>query len=371
MWLYIKYLLFPFSVLYGLVLRLRHFLYDVRIIKSKKYAFPVIGVGNLSIGGSGKTPMIDWLLSRLKKEGIAVVGRGYKRQNKATFLFLDLERHTAQAAGDELFLLKYKYPHIRVIAAAQRRRALNIIAQEYRTAAGMSVVLLDDAFQHRRVTASYNIVLSAFHRLYAEDYLLPVGYLRDIRAAMKRAQMVLITKCPEDLTFLQAEGIKKRLHLKRDQVLFFASLRYAAPYHWHLKTPMSATAPYCILWEGIADVVPLKAYIRAQGWTLEAHYSFRDHHHYTLKELQMLRRRYERLAEKKPVFIITTEKDAVKWTPFKELLSDLPLWVLPVRHHILFNQSAAILEILEQHLEQYLKYEKKETHSDKKGAKTC
>lgn len=331
-------------------MRLRHFLYDARIIKTKKYAFPVIGIGNLSVGGSGKTPMIDWLLRHLKKEGISVVGRGYKRQNKAALITLDLERHTAQEAGDELFLLKYKYPHIRVMAAVQRRRALDTIVQEYKAGAARPLVLLDDAFQHRGVTASYNIILSAFHRLYAEDYLLPVGYLRDVRSAMKRAQMALITKCPEDLTPVQAEAIKQRLQLNSGQALFFASLCYGQPYHWHLKTPMLSASECCVLWEGIADVVPLKAYIQKQGWTLAAHYSFRDHHHYTLKEIQMLRRRYENLAREKPVFIITTEKDAVKWTPFKELLSDLPLWVLPVRHHILFNQSTALLEILEQHL---------------------
>ena len=218
----LRKILFPFNVLYYSVVYLRNRGYDLGVLKSKSYPLPVICVGNLSVGGTGKTPTIELLISLLQSNyKVAVLSRGYGRQSKG-FVLVDA-LSSAKSIGDEPFQIAQKFPKITVAVDANRQRGIEtLLALD----SPPGIILLDDAFQHRKVTPGLSILLTAYDHLYCDDIVLPAGNLRELRSGAQRAQIVIVTKSPTNLGHLEKQTIKKRLALQSGQQLFFSSIDY-------------------------------------------------------------------------------------------------------------------------------------------------
>ncbi|WP_311195889.1 tetraacyldisaccharide 4'-kinase [Antarcticibacterium sp. 1MA-6-2] len=216
-----KFLL-PFSLLYGLVIRLRNWFYDKKILSSFSYSTPVIVVGNLSVGGTGKSPMIEYLLNLLLPQyKIATLSRGYGRKTKG---YIELHgKEAAETVGDEPLQFKTKFPEAVVAVDENRKQGIERIVSEYQP----EVILLDDAFQHRKIQAGFNILLTSFDNIYSEDRMLPTGNLREPKSGAVRADVIVVTKSPENLSLHDQEKIGKKLKIKTHQQLFFSYIEYS------------------------------------------------------------------------------------------------------------------------------------------------
>lgn len=295
----LRKILLPFAVLYGLVMRLRNFLYDRGFLKSYRFDVPIIAVGNLSMGGTGKTPQIEYLIRLLSdKYRIATLSRGYKRQSKG---FLLADAHvTAALLGDEPFQFYQKFPNIRVAVDADRKNGIEqLLALNERP----DVILLDDAFQHRRVKAGFYILLTAYGDLFSDDSTLPAGNLREPKVGAKRANMIIVTKCPESISELAMENIRKKL--KATQPVYFSTIVYDdSVYSRDNIVPVNEIrGQQKLLLAGIAKPEPFFAYLQGENDTV---LRFADHHHFTETDLINIK---EKAQDK---MIVTTEKDYVR-----------------------------------------------------------
>ena len=185
-----RFLLLPFAILYGLGVRLRHFLYDRGWLSSKHYPFPILCVGNLAVGGTGKTPMVEYLVRLLGQEQVAILSRGYRRKTRG-FVLAD-DSATAMTLGDEPYQYHRKFPRATVAVCESRQEGIERLLENPH----FKYIILDDAFQHRKVQAGTNLLLTSYDKLYTQDFLLPVGSLRDIRSRARKAQIIIVTKCP-------------------------------------------------------------------------------------------------------------------------------------------------------------------------------
>jgi len=326
-----RFVLFPFSILYAGAVRLRHFFYDMKWFSSVRFNFPVISVGNLSVGGTGKSPMIEYLVHMLKDDyKPAIVSRGYKRRTKG--YVLANEKMTALEIGDEPMQFKLHFPKIPVVVCERRIEAIPFLLQD---CPDTSIVLLDDAFQHREITPSFSILLTDYYNLFTRDFTLPTGDLRDLRSAYKRADIIIVTKCPSGLTDQQMKKVEQEIKPFPHQHVLFASLEYDKLYS--LSNPeikkdlLSETG--VLLVTGIANPMSLKQYLQQQENGYEF-LSFPDHHIFTIDDLRMMKKKFHEMKEADKI-IVTTEKDAVRLFKFKNELNELPIYVLPVRHHFL------------------------------------
>ncbi|MFS4416269.1 tetraacyldisaccharide 4'-kinase [Maribacter sp. 2307ULW6-5] len=321
-------LLFPVSLVYALVVRIRNLLYDVGLFRSTSFEVPTLCVGNLSVGGTGKTPMVELLLRELGKERkLAVLSRGYKRRSKGFFL-AGTDATVAQL-GDEPYQLKNKFPGVQVAVDADRRNGILRLGQTV----APDLIILDDAFQHRRVRPSFSILLTTHDSLYVDDWYLPTGDLRDSKRAADRADVIVVTKCPEDLGERAAKAIREKLRPKPHQTVLFAKLAYGTDF-WGAHGPVGketvAKGRFTLV-TGIAKPAPLVRYLRGQGHDFE-HLAYPDHHFFTEKQLDVLR--------SKPL-VVTTEKD------FMRLGKQVPHAIyLPVEHAFLWNGRKALLDKL-------------------------
>jgi tetraacyldisaccharide 4'-kinase len=304
----------PVSLLYGWVVWFRNKCYDWGWFSSRKFDVPILCIGNLSTGGSGKTPMAEWFLSRLlPQRRVAVLSRGYKRQTKG-FLLVTGEG-SAREVGDEPLQIKRKFPGAVVAVDANRQRGIDTLVE----LAGPDLILLDDGFQHRKVTPSRSVLLTAYDELYPEEPYLPAGNLRDHRSQADRADLVVVTKCPAPLPGGERERIQRKLGLKKGQELAFASLCYqpVCDQEGRPVAQKDLMEMRFTLVTGIARPGPLLVFLRDSGIRFE-HLAFRDHHAFSPAEL-------ERLKQRQP--ILTTEKDAVR---LEGALRDF--YVIPVAH---------------------------------------
>ena len=219
----IRIILFPIVPIYYLVTKVRNWLYDKGIKQSKSYNFPIICVGNLSVGGTGKTPVVEYLIRLLKEDfKLATLSRGYKRNTKG--FVLANEKSTAESIGDEPFQFYSKFKNqVQIAVDGNRQEGIQLLKKQLNP----DVILLDDAFQHRKVKAGLNILLTVFDKLYADDILLPTGDLREPISGAKRADIILVTKCPETLSDSEKDTIKSKLKLEKYQHLFFSSIDYS------------------------------------------------------------------------------------------------------------------------------------------------
>ncbi|MDO9136531.1 MAG: tetraacyldisaccharide 4'-kinase [Lutibacter sp.] len=304
---FLRIIAFPFSILYGLITSLRNYLYDVALLKSTEFKTPTIVVGNLSVGGTGKTPQIEYLIDLLKSDyKIAVLSRGYKRKSKG-FLMAD-STVSAEILGDEPFQIHLKYPEVIVCVDADRTNGITKLEELENPP---KIILLDDAFQHRKVRGGFNILLTTFSNLYVNDTMLPTGDLRENASGANRAQAIIVTKCPADISETAQLDIIKKLQPKAHQQVFFTAITYDTQLKGESTIDLSDLADSEILLvTGIANPNPLTDYLKSINLNFK-HLKYADHHHFSLNELEEINSAFESLSATNKI-ILTTEKDYVR-----------------------------------------------------------
>ena len=323
----LRKILFPFAIIYGLIISIRNLAFDLGILRSKAFDVPIIAVGNLSVGGTGKSPMIEYLIELMSGlHKTAVLSRGYGRNTKG-FLLAD-QSSTAKDIGDEPFQFYRKYKDIEVAVDEKRVRGMeNLLSSKPE----LDLVLLDDAFQHRYVKASCYILLTSFDKLYTNDLLLPAGDLREPRVGAKRAQIIVVSKCPDNLNASTKAKIEKRINPKPNQKLFFSSIKYDVKVigrkgKMALEQLKNASV---LLVTGIADPGPMVEFLKSKRINCE-HIKFVDHQFIGKAELEDIKKKLSELPEEGKI-IITTEKDYVR--SFIDVA--LPIYYLPIKTEII------------------------------------
>lgn len=324
---YIRYLLLPFSLLYGLGLLIRNLAYRIGLCSSSEFKLPVIVIGNLAVGGAGKSPMTEYLIRLFSKDyKLAVLSRGYGRKTKG-FRLVNLEDDAA-LTGDEPLQFKQHFPNQTIAVCENRVVGIEQLISNH------NLILLDDAYQHRRLKPSFQILLIEFSALKNKDFLLPAGNLREPMCAKNRADIIVITKAPKGLADADKLTIRKKIKPKAHQALFFAHLRYDDLRPLHRGSPRkldTITAQTAIvLLTGIANPGPMKEELRHYTSTI-LHHDYPDHHPYSPKNILKLAAAFEQLSALDKI-IITTEKDAqrLRSPELATALADLPMYVLPV-----------------------------------------
>ena len=326
--IFVRYLLFPFAILYGCITSVRNFLFDRGILKSFSFDVPIIAVGNLSTGGTGKTPQIEYLIRLLSdKYEVATLSRGYKRKSKG--FILANSTVTAEVLGDEPFQLYKKFSNVQVAVDADRKNGIEqLLSQNVKP----EVILLDDAFQHRKVKAGFYILLTAYDDLFCDDWMLPTGNLRESRSGAKRADMIIITKCPNDISDLAQENIKKQIMPFFDgnqEQIYFSSIEYDGYIYNQLdrKSVREIQSFEKLLLAGIAKPEPFFKYLQGKKDDVLV---FPDHHHFTTNEINEIEQKG------KQKIIVTTEKDFVRLKDAAELRN---LYYLPIKSGFTTNDS--------------------------------
>ena len=330
-----RVLLFPFAVLYGLVVFIRNRLYDMGRLKYSEFNFPLICVGNIAVGGTGKSPMVEYLVDLLQHEfKVATLSRGYKRKTKG--YVLAGANTTALEIGDEPMQFHLKFPKVPVAVGEERLVGIPHLLQDH---PDLRAIILDDAFQHRTVKAGWNILLTEYSNLYSNDFFLPTGDLRDEWSSAKRAEVIVVTKCPFDITEEKKQKIIRSLQPEPEQKVFFTCIEYGTPYHIFDPTDLWILTPRdeALLVCGIANPKPLKDYLHNQVHTYYQQ-DFSDHHIFSIDDFNEIKEKFNDINARDKL-ILTTEKDAVRFSKFTEELAILPMYVLPIRHRFLFGEA--------------------------------
>ena len=337
----IRILLFPFSLLYALAVKIRNWCFDKKILASASFSLPIICVGNLAVGGTGKSPMVELLLRLLKdRYAVAVLSRGYKRKTRG--YALANEATTALDIGDEPMQFHSKFPEVTIAVGEERIVA---IPQLLHDRPATRAIILDDAFQHRTVKAGLNILLTDYSNLFTRDWWLPSGDLRDSPSSYKRAEVIVVTKCPEDLSEEGRRAIAQEINPRSHQQLFFSAIRYGQPYHiTRRSTAVIDEQVEVLLVTGIANPAPLKQWLDEHSKTYYE-IAYGDHHIFSIDDLEAIFRRFMSItAEKK--LIVTTEKDAVRLIKFRQELEEWPFYVLPITPGFLFGDEPRFSELI-------------------------
>ena len=302
---------------------------------------PLICVGNLTVGGTGKSPMVEYLVNLLKdKFKIATLSRGYKRKTKG--YALANQRVTALEIGDEPMLFHIKFPDVPVAVGEER---LDAIPQLLHDKPETEAIILDDAFQHRAIKAGLNILLTDCTRLFTRDFYLPTGDLRDQKSSYKRAQVIIVTKCNSALTNEEANKITKAISPRPGQQVFFTAIEYGEARHIKTRSIYNLNEKTeVLLVTGIANPRPLEAMLKTncKACTL---LRYPDHHIFTIDDLRAISKKFNQI-ESDDKIILTTEKDAVRLVKFDSELTGLPLFVIPIRHDFLFDGEGKFNELV-------------------------
>ena len=323
---FLRKILFPVAFVYWIVTWMRNYFYDKQIFKSKSFDLPIIAVGNLSVGGTGKTPQIEYLIRLLQDNfKVATLSRGYKRETNG--FVLANNSSTVKEIGDEPFQFFTKFPKLKVAVDANR---INGINQLLRLDDTPDVILLDDAFQHRKVKAGFYILLTTYSELFCDDFILPFGNLREPSSGKKRANMIIVTKCPTDISELAMSEIKEKLDV--DVPVFFSKIEYDELVYSEIKpirTSDIKQAEKTII-TGIAKPFPFISHLKKED---DLVLQFSDHHNFTEKEIDNIKKVSKNNA------IITTEKDFMR---LKGSLSKEQLFYLPIKS--VFLKDADVLD---------------------------
>jgi tetraacyldisaccharide 4'-kinase len=313
--------LYPFSLIYGFITGLRNFLYNTEIIKSREFMIPVICVGNLSAGGTGKTPHTEYLVELLQKSfKVAVLSRGYRRKSSG-FLIAD-SNSTVSDIGDEPLQISKKYPGIVIAVDRNRVHGVEEIMKAYPE---ISVIILDDGYQHRRIIPGLSILLSDFENLMINDHLLPYGNLREGKHNINRADIILITKSPENISPIQRRLLVRDVNKKPYQNLYFTSVCYRDPKPLFENDGKNegtflsdkTSEMGFVLVTGIANPGPLAEYLGKNSDEI-IHLPFSDHHNFSMNDIGKINNAFNTL--KSPLnYIITTEKDSVRLREFTNI----------------------------------------------------
>jgi tetraacyldisaccharide 4'-kinase len=318
-------LLRPFSWLYSLVLKLRHRLYDNGAFTSSFGPIPTVVVGNLELGGTGKSPMTDYLLGLLEDDfRLGLLSRGYGRSTKG-FEPISSESR-ADDVGDEPLMLSLAHPKVTAAVCEDRLYGLDRILD----AASLDLVVLDDAFQHRKLRSGFNVLVTPFQNPFWSNHLLPEGSLRDVKERARMAHAIIVSKCPENLRSESLEVMRKSAERYSMAPVHFANINYGDPVGL-FGQEMAFNAQLFILLTGIADSALLENHLRSKG-EIVGHLKFKDHHKYSLLDAQKLKEIYSNFAGQK-IAVVTTAKDAVKLRSeeLKQVLKDLPIFTIPIQ----------------------------------------
>jgi len=294
----IRIVLFPIVPIYYVVTWLRNKFYDLGWKSSKSYNLPVICVGNLSVGGTGKTPTIEYLIRVLQDHKVATLSRGYKRESSG-FIIADAKA-TAKTIGDEPFQFYKKFTEVIVSVDTDRQNGIAELINQRQP----EVILLDDAFQHRKVKAGFNMLLTSYGNLYCDDMVLPTGNLREPKSGAKRAHVILVTKCPSDLSSSEKEQIINKLKPLQHQQVYFSTISYSENVYSESESfPLeNLKGKQITLVTGIANPKPFLDYLKSKALDFE-HLKYKDHHVFSDSDLEIL---------KQKALILTTEKDYVR-----------------------------------------------------------
>ena len=322
---YIRLLLLPFSVVYGIVVILRNKCYDLGFFKSTRFDLPVICVGNLVVGGSGKSPVTEYLVHLLADYKIAILSRGYGRETKG-FLYAD-ETATARSIGDEPLQFYHKFPQVTVAVCEDRVKGINQLKQNH------DLILLDDAYQHRRLNPGFSILLFEFQKLLKPQFLLPAGNMREPFGGYQRADVLLVTKSPAGISTAQRNQCTRKFGKDAEENLFFSGIQYGNLTGLFTGEQLNAEVldyKKIFLLTGIANPKPLLDYL-GQFSAGIVHHDYPDHHSFSSGNLSKLVEAFHQDPAKEKI-IITTEKDAQRLfdVTIKELLLDLPVFYLPI-----------------------------------------
>ena len=328
-------LLAPLSWLYAGILNVRHWLYDCGILKSKSFSIPTICIGNLAFGGTGKTPHTEYLIRLLKdKANVAVLSRGYGRKTKG-YILAD-ENTRFEQIGDEPLLFHLKYKNISVAVDEDRPDGISKLMHQEKTP---EVILLDDAFQHRKIKPGLNILLTEYYDLYKKDMLVPAGNLRDVKSSAKRADIIIVTKSPRVLLPYDKRDVTGIINAKPYQKVFFTYIAFQK------LNPINKTAKETILQDvksiylfcGIANPYPLEDHLKRKYNTLITNY-FNDHHSFNDNDIEMILDGYNSVIGKNKI-IVTTEKDLMRLTDSSYLsrFENVPLFTIPIE--VRFNDE--------------------------------
>lgn len=334
---FVRFLLFPFAILYDLITSIRNFFFNTGIFKATSFDIPIVVVGNLSVGGTGKTPQIEYLIRLLKDiYKISVLSRGYKRKTKG-FVLVN-KNHTASDVGDEPLQYFKKFTNIEVAVDTNRVKGIqNLIKQK-----SPEIILLDDAFQHRKVKGSFYILLTKYADLFVDDFLLPTGNLRESRQGANRADVILVTKCPYNLSKKNQDSIKLKLR-KFNKEVFFTSISYADKVLGSKEiSTLDLVNLDVLLITGIANPAPLINYLESLKVKFH-HLKYADHHHFSSNEITAIKKKFDDM--KLPKIILTTEKDYVR---LQDHINDL--YYLPIETSFLNNENKAFNLLINNHL---------------------
>ena len=332
-------LLGPFALLYGIGVSIHQFFYRKGILKSVSFDVPVIAVGNMTVGGTGKTPHTEYLIKILSPYlEIATLSRGYKRKSKG---YLQVQKTmNAEMAGDEPLQFKRKFPD--VVVGVSENRALGI-PRLLMDKPDLQAILLDDAYQHYAVSPGMNILLTTYQRPFTKDFLLPAGQLREWRSGYQRADIILVTKCPKDLSIEAQQNTIKDINPLPHQRVFFTYYQYGLPYYLFnnqqrikLDNEMDI-----LLISAIARTDYLIDYLESNVNFVGTH-TYEDHHYFSSTDMNNLKTTFEKLESSKKI-ILTTEKDAMRLDLHRSFLikNRLPIFVMPVEVGFLFNEATS------------------------------
>lgn len=324
-----KIIFFPIAWIYGWAIRLRHFLFDHGLLKTHSFDMPVIGVGNLSLGGTGKTPFVEYLIRLFNQDyKMAVLSRGYGRKSKG-FLYGD-QYSSHEDIGDEPMQYLRKYQgQIKVAVEGDRVSGVANLMQDDKN---LELVCLDDSFQHRYIKPGLSILLTDIHNLYNEDYLFPVGGLRDVVSQAKRADIIVVTKTNKVLSPITRRRVKGVLNPAENQSLYYSYIGYGQPVAFPESSQMEPfdKVRTIIMFSGIANSYPFQEYLNDQCSELVV-LDYPDHYQYKRKDLQTIRKTFDETFSRNKV-VVTTEKDAMRLlkSAYLSELKNLPLFYIPI-----------------------------------------
>jgi tetraacyldisaccharide 4'-kinase len=335
----LRFLLFPLAIIYDLVTRIRNLFFDKGFFNHTSFPLPVLVVGNLSVGGTGKTPQIEYLIRLLKNNyKTAVLSRGYKR--KTTGFVLLNKNQTAADVGDEPLQYFKKFKNIHVAVDANRVAGITALTLQIKP----DLILLDDAFQHRKVKGSFYILLTKYDDLFVDDFLIPTGNLRESAQGAKRADIILVTKCPIDLAKSEQDSIRHKLSTFHKKV-FFTRISYADTVLGAMQIPTLDLNNFeVLLITGIANPDPLINYLKSLNVRFQ-HLKYADHHHFSQNEIKNIEIEFD--AIQSPKMILTTEKDFVRLEAHMKDLS-----YLPIETSFLNNEDEVFNTLINAHLKE-------------------
>jgi tetraacyldisaccharide 4'-kinase len=346
----LRFILLPFTLIYALIIALRNFLYQARIINRTSFNIPIICIGNIAVGGTGKTPHIEWIIESLQSTyKLAVLSRGYKR--KTTGYVLATENETPLTVGDEPFQIAQKFPDIAVAVCENRVLGVPSLLGDVPTT---ELILMDDGFQHLPIKPGYSIVLTDYSNLFFNDWLMPSGTLREFRSAYKRAQCIIVTKCPTTISEKEKEIISQKINPLPHQLILFSVIEYGElkPIFKHNNTPESPN--HVLAFSGIANEQPFLAELNKRFHQVSA-INFSDHQEYSLITLSDIAERYRALQNNQAI-LVTTEKDAVKLhtQQAENILGQIPIYYLPIHIRFLDNGSATLIAAITQFISSFV-----------------